>query len=58
MQMALVGGGSTTNNNKTTNLGGIRIYVSGYNVQDDDALAKKLADKINGMIDEEDNTFE
>jgi hypothetical protein len=31
--------------------------VSDYNVQDDDALAKKQADKINGMIDEEDNTF-
>jgi len=57
MQAALAGGGTTTNNNKTTNLGGVRIYVSGYNVQNDDQLADKVATRINEMLDEDESVF-
>lgn len=55
-------GGSTTNNNttnhnKTTNLGGVHITVNGYNARNDDELARVVADKINGMISEDDAVF-
>lgn len=48
---------NTTNNHKTTNLGGVHITVNGYNARDDDELARVVADKINGMISEDDAVF-
>lgn len=59
-QAALAGAGSsnvTNTNNKTTNLGGVHITVNGYNVRNDDELARVLADKINGMMEEDDAVF-
>lgn len=51
-------GGTTTNNNqKTTNLGGVNIYVTGSNNQSADDLAKTVADKINDMLDEDNSVF-
>ena len=51
-------GGATTNNNtRTTYLGGVNINVNGYNVQDDDALAERVAYKINEMLDEDGSVF-
>lgn len=52
-QMAFAGGGTT----KTTNLGGVYITVNGYNARNDDELAQTVADKINGMIHEDDSVF-
>ena len=40
-----------------TNLGGVYITVNGYNVRNDDELAQTVADKINGMIHEDDSVF-
>lgn len=60
MQMALAGGGTTTTtttNNRTTNMGGVHVTVYGYNAKNDDELAKTIVDRINGMIDVDDNTF-
>lgn len=60
MQMALAGGATTTTtttNNRTTNMGGVHVTVYGYNAKNDDELAKTIVDKINGMIDVDDNTF-
>ena len=51
--MALAGGGTT----RTTNLGGVYITVNGYNARNDDELAQTVADKINGMIHEDDSVF-
>lgn len=48
---------NTTNNQKTTNLGGVHITVNGYNARNDDELARVVADKINGMISEDDAVF-
>lgn len=59
-QMALAGRGTaTTNNNnqKTTNLGGVSITVNGYNARNDDELARTIADKINGMMDEDESVY-
>ena len=57
----MTGGGTTNNNttnhNKTTNLGGVHITVNGYNARNDDELARVVADKINGMISEDDAVF-
>lgn len=56
----MMGGGMTTSNttnNKTTNLGGVHITVNGYNARNDDELARVVADKINGMISEDDAVF-
>ena len=50
---ALAGGGTT----RTTNLGGVYITVNGYNARNDDELAQTVADKINGMIHEDDSVF-
>ena len=47
----------TTNNTRTTNLGGVHITVNGYQTRDDDELAKVVADKINGMISEDDAVY-
>ena len=52
-QAALAGGGTT----RTTNLGGVYITVNGYNARNDDELAQTVADKINGMIHEDDSVF-
>ena len=52
-QAALAGGGTT----RTTNLGGVYITVNGYNARNDDELAQIVADKINGMIHEDDSVF-
>lgn len=52
-QAALAGGGTT----RTTNLGGVYITVNGYNARNDDELAQTVADKINGMIDQDDSVF-
>lgn len=52
-QAPLAGGGTT----KTTNLGGVYITVNGYNARSDDELAQTVADKINGMIHEDDSVF-
>ena len=52
-QAALVGGSMT----RTTNLGGVYITVNGYNARNDDELAQTVADKINGMIHEDDSVF-
>lgn len=51
------GRGSVTNNNRTTNLGGLSVVVNGYNAQNDDALAQTVADRISGMLLEEDAVF-
>lgn len=48
---------TTNNNQKTTNLGGVNIYVTGGNNQDADELAKTVADKINDMLDEDNSVF-
>ncbi|MCD8147855.1 MAG: hypothetical protein LUD84_11390 [Clostridiales bacterium] len=58
-ELALASGGTTTTNNNqnTTNLGGISIVVNGYNAQDDNALAKMVADKISDMFDEDTAVF-
>lgn len=58
----MAAGGATTNNTtnnnqKTTNLGGVHITVNGYNARNDDELARVVADKINGMISEDDAVF-
>ena len=58
----MAAGGATTNNTtnnnqRTTNLGGVHITVNGYNARNDDELAKVVADKINGMISEDDAVF-
>lgn len=57
----MTGGGTTNNNttnhNKTTNLGGVHITINGYNARNDDELARVVADKINGMISEDDAVF-
>lgn len=60
--LALAGAGgatatTTNNNNKTTNLGGVNIYVTGSNNQSADELAKTVADKINDMLDEDNSVF-
>lgn len=60
--LAFAGAGSTntttTNNNqKTTNLGGVNIYVTGGSNQDADELARTVADKINDMLDEDNSVF-
>lgn len=52
-QAALAGGGTT----RTTNLGGVYITVNGYNARNDDKPAQTVADKINGMIHEDDSVF-
>ena len=52
-QAALAGGGTT----RTTNLGGGYITVHGYNARNDEELAQTVADKINGMIHEDDSVF-
>lgn len=52
-QAALAGGDTT----RTTNLGGVYITVNGYNARNDDELAQTVADKINGMIHEDDSVF-
>ena len=52
-QAALAGGGTT----RTANLGGVYITVNGYNARNDDELAQTVADKINGMIHEDDSVF-
>lgn len=60
-ELALAGGGTTTttnNNQNTTNLGGISVVVSGYNAQDDNALAKMVADKISDMFEEDNAVFQ
>lgn len=51
------GAAISTTNNHTTNLGGLSVIVNGYNVQDDDALAAKIADKINDMMEEDNAVF-
>lgn len=59
-ELALAGGGTTTttnNNQRTINMGGIYLTVNGYNVQDDDALASMVANKINEMLDEDGSVF-
>ena len=38
-------------------MGGVHVTVYGYNAKNDDELAKTIVDKINGMIDVDDNTF-
>lgn len=52
-QAALAGGGTT----RTTNLGSVYITVNGYNVRNDDELTQTVANKINGMIHEDDSVF-
>lgn len=52
-QAALAGGGTT----RTTNLGSVYITVNEYNVRNDDELTQTVADKINGMIHEDDSVF-
>lgn len=61
-EFAFAGAGGTTttttnNNQKTTNLGGVNIYVTGSNNQRADDLAKTVADKINDMLDEDNSVF-
>ncbi len=52
------GSGSVTNNeNHTVNLGGIQVVVNGYNAQNDNELARMVADKINEMLNEESAVF-
>ena len=41
----------------SVNLGGVYITVNGYNARNDDELAQTVADKINGMIHEDDSVF-
>ena len=50
-------GGTTTTNNKTTTINGLRVIVNGYNVQNDDELAERVANKINDMLDEDGSVF-
>ena len=57
-QLALAGaGGGTVSNSKTINMGGLTVNVNGYNVQNDDDLADKVADRINAMLNEDDSVW-
>lgn len=48
---------TTNNNQKTTNLGGVNIYVNGGSGQSGDEIAKMVADKINDMLDEDNSVY-
>ena len=57
-QLALAGaGGGSVSNSKTINMGGLTVNVNGYNVQNDDNLADKVADRINAMLNEDDSVW-
>ena len=57
-QLALAGaGGGSVSNSKTINMGGLTVNVNGYNVQNDDDLADKVADRINAMLNEDDSVW-
>lgn len=48
---------NTTNNNQRTIHTNVNLTVNGYNARNDDELARVVADKINGMISEDDAVF-
>lgn len=50
LAQAGAGGGGTVSNSKTINMGGLTVNVNGCNVQNDDDLADKVADRINAML--------
>jgi len=57
-QLALAGaGGGSVSHSKTINMGGLTVNVNGYNVQNDDDLADKVADRINAMLNEDDSVW-
>ena len=57
LAQAGAGGGGTVSNSKTINMGGLTVNVNGYNVQNDDDLADKVADRINAMLNEDDSVW-
>ncbi len=57
LALAGAGGGGTVSNSKTINMGGLTVNVNGCNVQNDDDLADKVADRINAMLNEDDSVW-
>ena len=57
LALAGAGGGGTVSNSKTINMGGLTVNVNGCNVQNDDDLADKVANRINAMLNEDDSVW-